>query len=96
MIILLGPKLIFWIGGMFGGYLRKKTEGRKAQIFELVEKDELAWAKKAEQGRRDSDEWENVDSLAAGTARNGEEGEEEWDGIVGFFHPFWHVFRSIW
>lgn len=75
--------------------MRKKTEGRRAQILELVEKDEAEWAKKAEKGRRDSDEWENVDSLAVGTAKNGEQGEEEWDGIVGFFHPFWYVSVSI-
>jgi len=36
----------------------------------------------------ESDGWENVDANTVGTASNGAKGEEEWDGIVGFFHPF--------
>lgn len=82
-----GPKLIFKVGSMFGHYLRKKTAGRKAQILELVEADEKEFIAKG--GRRASDEWENVDSFAGGTGKNRVKGDAEWDGIVGFFHPFW-------
>lgn len=90
-LLFMGPKILFWLGGTLGYYLRKKTAGRKAQVLELVEQDEAAWIKEGkEKGeRRDSDEWESVDAYAAGSAKNGEKGEEEWDGIVGFFHPFW-------
>jgi len=84
----LGPKLFFKIGGTFGYYLRKKTAGRRAQILELVEAEEKEFL--AQGGnRKDSNEWENVDSYAVGRAKNSEEGDAEWDGIVGFFHPFW-------
>lgn len=86
-IILLGPKLVFYVGGIFGLYLRKKTAGRKAQILELVESDEKEYAVEGEAG--DSGEWENVEAYATGTAKNGEKADKEWDGIVGFFHPFW-------
>jgi alpha-1,2-mannosyltransferase len=89
-IILLGPRLIFWFGGILGFYLKKKTAGRKAQILEVVESEEEAWLKEGK-GRRDSEEWETVDAYTIGTAGNGEQGEKEWDGIVGFFHPFWYV-----
>ncbi|PMD26983.1 glycosyltransferase family 4 protein [Hyaloscypha hepaticicola] len=85
--VLLGPKLIFWVGGIAGRYLRTKTAGRKAQILELTEKDQVEWEEDGKD-RRNSDDWENVDSYAVGTAKNGEKGEEEWDGIVGFLHPF--------
>jgi alpha-1,2-mannosyltransferase len=88
--VLLGPKLIFWVGGIAGRYLRTKTAGRKAQILELTEKDQVEWEEDGKD-RRNSDEWENVDSYALGTAKNGEKGEEEWDGVVGFLHPFWYV-----
>jgi alpha-1,2-mannosyltransferase len=89
--VLLGPKLISWAGRTAGLYLRKKTAGRKAQILELTEKDQAEWEEDEKDGksRRDSDDWESVDAYAVGTAQNGEKGEEEWDGIVGFFHPFW-------
>jgi alpha-1,2-mannosyltransferase len=88
---LVGPKLLFYVGGIFGYYLRKKTAGRKAQILEMVEAGEKEFA--AEGGdRRDSDEWENVEAYATGTSKNGETADREWDGIVGFFHPFWYGF----
>ena len=86
-IILLGPKLVFYVGGIFGHYLKRKTAGRKAQMLELVEADEKEYA--AEGERRDSDEWESVEAYATGTAKNGEKADKEWDGIVGFLHPFW-------
>jgi alpha-1,2-mannosyltransferase len=86
--ILLGPRLVFWVGSILGSYLRGKTAGRRAQILEMTEKDEAEWEKHKE-GRRDSDEWENVDAYAVGTAGNGEKGASEWDGVVGFLHPFW-------
>lgn len=82
------PKLVFFIGSVLGYYLKQKTAGRRAQILELVEADEKEFL--VENGnRRDSGEWENVDSYAAPTAKNGEKADKEWGGIVGFFHPFW-------
>jgi alpha-1,2-mannosyltransferase len=98
-VILLGPKLFFWLGNSAGYYLRKKTAGRKAQILELTKNEEEEWEKSGKgkgkgKERRDSDEWESVDAYAVGTAKNGEKGEQEWDGIVGFFHPFWYAILS--
>ena len=87
-IIILGPKLLFRIGSTFGYYLRKKTAGRKAQILELLEADEKEY-KEEDGGRRDSDDWENVEAYAVGSSNNGGKADKEWDGIVGFFHPFW-------
>lgn len=90
LIVVLGvPRVVGAVGRSLGYYLRKKTAGRKAQILEKVEADEKEWVAKAE-GRRDSDEWENVEAYATGTAKNGDKGDKEWDGIVGFFHPFWY------
>ena len=91
--VLLGPKLVFWLGAWAGSYLRTKTAGRKSQILELTENNQKDWEEeqKDKKGRRDSDDWEKVDQHAAGTAKNGEKGEAEWDGIVGFFHPFWYA-----
>ena len=92
-VVLLGPKLFFWIGNWVGYYLRKKTAGMKAQILELTTAEEREWEetnRKEKEKRRDSDEWENVEGYAVGTmGKNGENGGQEWNGIVGFFHPFW-------
>lgn len=96
-LIIVGPKIVFWLGRTLGFYLRKKTAGRREQILESVEQEEAAWMKeeKGKGERRYSDEWENVDAYAAGSSQNGERGEEEWDGIVGFFHPFWYVYLVL-
>lgn len=91
--IILGPKLVFYVGGTLGYYLRKKTAGRKAQILELVESEEKEYSAETE-NRRNSDDWESVEAYATGTAKNGEAADREWDGIVGFFHPFWCVSKS--
>ena len=88
LMMILIPKIATRIGGSFGYYLRKKTAGRKAQILELVEAEEKEFQEEGGE-RRDSDEWESVEAYAVGTAKNGEKADKEWDGIVGFFHPFW-------
>lgn len=82
-----GPKLFFKLGSAVGYYLKKKTAGRRAQILDLVDADEKEF--KAKRGRRASDEWENVDSYVGETTKNKAKEDANWDGIVGFFHPFW-------
>ena len=80
-------------GALLGWYLRKRTEGRRCHILEVVEADE----KKFREERRNStssgeggeDGWEKVDADVVGTAKNGDKYDDSWDGIVGFFHPFW-------
>ncbi|KAH6662739.1 glycosyltransferase family 4 protein [Halenospora varia] len=89
-MVLLLPKLVMAVGGMLGYYLRKKTAGRRAQILELVEADEKAARKAGGGTRRDSesDGWEKVDGTAVASANNGDKAAENFDGIIGFFHPF--------
>jgi alpha-1,2-mannosyltransferase len=88
---LLVPRLIGIVGRIIGFYLRRKTAGRRAQILERVEEEQalLAGGRKR---RYSDDDWENVESYEVGTAGNGETAAKDWDGIVGFFHPFWCVF----
>jgi alpha-1,2-mannosyltransferase len=78
------------IGLVLGWYLKRKTDGRRARILEVVEEDEKTYAEK-NKDKKDSDDedWENIDATAVGSSNNGGKGEKEWDGIVGFFHPFW-------
>ena len=61
------------VGAAAGWYLRKKTEGRRALICQLTESLE-------------------EESRIAGKSRGDTTGDNhhgaDWDGIVGFFHPF--------
>jgi len=86
------PVLWRTLGSALGWYLRKKTDGRRCHVLDLVEKDEEQYRKQGGGQKSSSDEdggWETVDSYALGTSCNGGKGEKDWDGIVGFFHPFW-------
>lgn len=77
-----------WFGTVLGMYLRRKTEGRRAQVVEAVKKEEAAFQAKSKGQKESDDEWESIDAAVAAAA-NGEKGQKEWDGVVGFFHPFW-------
>lgn len=87
-VLLVGPKLFGYLGRSLGSSLEKKASTRKDEILKKVEEDERAFTATSEK-RRNSDDWENVESYATGSAKNGDKAEEEWQGIVGFFHPFW-------
>jgi alpha-1,2-mannosyltransferase len=86
--ILIVPRLFLFVGGRLGSHLRKRAAGRRTQILKRTEDDEMAYLV-PEEARRNSDDWEDVDAYTTGTAKNGEKADPEWDGIVGFFHPFW-------
>jgi alpha-1,2-mannosyltransferase len=80
------------IGSTLGWYLRRKTDGRRSQIETLTEENEQAYLKNglpktANNGGLD-DDWENIDAYSVGTSPNGAKAGQDWDGIVGFFHPF--------
>lgn len=56
-------------------------------------------------GQAEDEDWEKVDSSGPGgvkTASSSDSGANaggeaaEWDGIVGFFHPFWYVEFLLW
>ncbi|KAK3989575.1 hypothetical protein QBC44DRAFT_81865 [Cladorrhinum sp. PSN332] len=63
-ILIFAPLLRRALGALLGWYLRKKTDGRRLHILELIEADEKKFGAASEQKGGD------------------------WDGIVGFFHPF--------
>lgn len=94
IVLLGGPKLVGYVGRTVGFYLRQKTAGRKAQVLEKVQKDQIEYRDNREK-RRDIDDWEDVESYATGPSKNGQKADKEWDGIVGFFHPFWYGVTSF-
>jgi alpha-1,2-mannosyltransferase len=87
--IALAPTLISALCKPVGWYLRQKTAGRKEQIIERVDEDEKAFEITAGERSGGDEDWENVEAYTVGSAENGKKADAEWDGIVGFFHPFW-------
>jgi hypothetical protein len=90
------PLLLRLVGFILGWYLRKKTDGRRSHIIELTRTDQKKFLKTQRQIKesiQDEEDWEKVEAYGESSG-NGEKGGKEWDGIVGFFHPFWYV-RNI-
>lgn len=82
-------------GSTLGLYLRKRTQSQRQFLLDTMAADEKRFQEQKKQQqtakKNDSsdDDWENVEAEAAASAGNGEKGASDWDGIVGFFHPFW-------
>ena len=77
-----------------GRQLRRSTEDRRSLIYQRVHAEESTYVakKKADNG---DDGWEKIESYATGSAKNGDRAEKDWDGVVGFFHPFWSVSLNL-
>ncbi|KAK1826308.1 GDP-Man:Man(3)GlcNAc(2)-PP-Dol alpha-1,2-mannosyltransferase [Podospora conica] len=77
------------LGSFLGWYLIRETAGRRAQILDMVLKDEAKYQEEsAQRTEKEDPDWEKVDPRAGGTSQNGGKADKEWDGVVGFFHPF--------
>ncbi|KAJ9149814.1 Alpha-1,2-mannosyltransferase alg-11 [Pleurostoma richardsiae] len=89
-VLFIVPYVLRAVGRGLGWYLRRKTEGRRLRILEVMGEDEKAFleSKKDQDKTPDEADWENIEAHALGSSPNGEKAEADWDGIVGFFHPF--------
>ncbi|KAL8715315.1 MAG: hypothetical protein Q9225_006422, partial [Loekoesia sp. 1 TL-2023] len=66
-----------------GWFLRRKTAARRRSILARVAVEESEFQLSArESPRSDDGDWEKVDKP------NGDQADDEWEGIIGFFHPF--------
>ena len=88
-LLCLGRWLIGLAGKAFGRHLIRRTKASRTAI--------LAKSKREEDGHRErgriSDnaedpDWVEIESHPGGSATNGGQAAEDWEGIVGFLHPF--------
>lgn len=92
------PALWQALGSVGGTYLRNKTDGRRAQLLEVMAEDEKSHLsngkakgepeEEVEKGKKDI--WKKIESSIQGKLPKGDKADKEWSGIVGFFHPFWY------
>ena len=77
-------------GQTIGWCLRQRTSARRKILFSDVGAEEKDYrVKKRLSPKSDDEDWEKVESYVSGSAKNGDVAEDEWEGVVGFFHPFW-------
>jgi alpha-1,2-mannosyltransferase len=82
------PVALRLLAGILGTYLTYRTLPRRRLLLSTT-----AEAISREDNIQDSTEdaeWEKVDPVT-GSSPNGSAAEDDWRGIVGFFHPFWFV-----
>lgn len=84
---LIGKWLVRSAGTTFGWYLRRKTAARRHAILSQVRSEETDY--QSQEKKSDDGDWEKVESHAVGSSPNGGQADDECEGIIGFFHPFW-------
>lgn len=85
--LLTGKWLVRSAGTTFGWYLRRKTAARRQAILSQVRSEERDY--QSEQKKSGYGDWDKLESHAVGSAPNGGQADDEWEGMIGFFHPFW-------
>src|ERR1051326_4982599 len=86
---LLLPICLRLLARLVGYHLARYSRHRRELLYTRVESERTKYASshKEEQTAEDGD-WEKVEGFVAGSATNGGNAEKEWNGVVGFFHPF--------
>ena len=83
------PWLIILTAKLVGWRLVRTTSARKNAILATTTREEEAYHEKERVLPKSEDaDWVEVEKNPAGTAPNGGQAPDDWDGIVGFLHPF--------
>ncbi|KAJ4269575.1 asparagine-linked glycosylation protein [Fusarium torreyae] len=85
LVILIAVPLIAKLLRRFLGWtLRKRTDGRRAHLLALMTEEDKAARSKDPRGSAETKLVFDVDD----NLKNTLDAQKDWDGIVGFFHPF--------
>jgi alpha-1,2-mannosyltransferase len=75
---------------LVGWHLQRSTAARRELILARIGVEEQDYHSKIRHSPKSDDgDWEKVESYASGSAPDGGKLQENWKGVVGFFHPFW-------
>lgn len=92
VIVLASRWLIRGAGKLFGSYLKRRTASRRHAILKRVRVEEegvKAFYRRSQ--KHEDDDWEKIERSGVGCSTNGGQADNDWEGIMGFFHPFWFV-----
>ena len=77
------------IGRAIGWHLNRKTKSRRNLISAQAEREEEDYDERERLSPVSEEaDWVEVQSHPAGTAPNGSQARNEWQGVIGFLHPF--------
>lgn len=88
-VLYLGKWLFAFAGRTAGGHLIRKTKARRKAILVKAKGEEEDHHEQERVAVTPEDpDWVEVESHPGGSATNGGQASEDWEGIVGFLHPF--------
>jgi len=82
------PKTLQLLAELVGRRLRHSSRTRRELLLDRVAAETKAFEADHKAKGSEDDDWENIVPSPLGTAANGAKADAEWNGIVGFFHPF--------
>ncbi|KAI4143536.1 MAG: hypothetical protein L6R39_004531 [Caloplaca ligustica] len=72
-----------------GWFLRRKTGARREYILARAkQEDSQLQSAPRHSPNSDDGEWEKVEKNTVSSTSRGKDADDEWEGIIGFFHPF--------
>lgn len=84
------PRFISLLGQTLGNHIRSKTKQRRELLLARAKTERQQYDEKQTQTTVD-EEWEKIDHRSSNISSDRQTREtngNDWDGIVGFFHPF--------
>ncbi|EEH43327.1 alpha-1,2-mannosyltransferase ALG11 [Paracoccidioides brasiliensis Pb18] len=92
-LFLIAPRLAAFVFRsvfrLLGWLFSKKYQWKRELIRSRVRFDEEEFqSKRSISLKHEDDDWEKVETAGIGTATNGDAAGEDWEGIIGFLHPF--------
>lgn len=81
------PAIVRFLGQQVGHYLRRSCLTRRELLLARVATESKNY--EAEHADVEDYDWEEIASVAT-DGRVGSKQDKQWEGIVGFFHPFWY------
>ena len=88
-LLYLSRWLVAFAGRALGRHLMRRTNPRRTTILTNCQKEEEDHHEREHvSGNSEDPDWVEVNSHPGGSAINGGQAPDDWEGVVGFLHPF--------
>lgn len=84
------PKILRFLAELVGQHLRRASRTRRELLLARVATESKSHEAERKNRQSEDDDWEEVGTNATRTPVDSGKTDRDWDGIVGFFHPFWY------
>jgi alpha-1,2-mannosyltransferase len=89
------PKTLRFAAELVGQHLRRSSRTRRELLLARVASETKTFEAQQKNKKKEDEDWEQVGNTPpSGTVKHGQ-ADSEWDGIVGFFHPFWYAWHIL-